>query len=239
MTYAKKTLAAGLLTAASLGVSSISHAVTYTEPGDAGQTLATASNTGLTAGGTGTLTGISGDIGVNAAATGGASDADLYQFTLGAAGTASSYLQISALGGTSSTQGPSAIDTSLFLFNAAGTPILANDDTSNTNYQATLNLVGLPSGTYYLGIALSGNEAINSASQQLFTVDQPTTTQRGAASGLNPATLSTFNGQEFIAETGTYTIGFAVVPEPSTWAAIVLGGAALGVVLRRRQLQQA
>ena len=189
MTNAKKTLAAGLLTAASLG---------------------------------------------------GATDADLYPFTLGGAvGTTASSLQITANGGTSSTQVGSAIDTSLFLFNSAGTPVLANDDASNASYQGQLNLIGLPAGTYYLGIALSGNEAINSASQQLFTVDQPTTAQRGVASGLNPATLSTFNSQEFTAETGTYSIGFAVVPEPSTWATIVLGGAALGLGLRRRRTWQA
>ena len=229
MTYAKKTLAAGLLTAASLGVSSISHADIYAEPGDAGQTLATASNTGLTAGGTGTLTGISGTI------SGSAADADLYQFTL----AANSTLQITAIGGTSSVAGNGQIDTSLFLLSSTGTAVLANDDQSNTNYQGQLNLAGLPSGTYYLGIAWSGNEPVNSASQLLFTTDQPTTNVRTAASGLNPTTENTFNGQTFVAETGPYSITFAVVPEPSSWAALVLGGAALGVFLRRHQSQSA
>lgn len=222
MEQGKRTLAT-LLAAATLTTTAASlQAVTFAEPGDAGQTLATAAAAGAFNGATG-LTQITGSI---AGANG--LDADLYSFTLSAATS----LRFTA----TSTAG---IDTSLFLFSSAGVPLLANDDQSNTNFQAAFSTGSLAAGTYYLGVALSGNEAVNANAQLLFTGDQPTTNVRGPASGLNPAAFGAFNGQTFIPEGGAYSIGFAAVPEPSTCAAFALGAAALGLVLRRRQNQTA
>jgi hypothetical protein len=90
----------------------------------------------------------------------------------------------------------------------------------------------LSPGTYYLGISLSGNEPVNSVNQLLFTVDQPTTSIRGKASGLNPTTLFTFNGNTFFNESGDYTITLtatqaAAVPEPSNVILFLLGATAL------------
>ncbi len=225
MKNAKKVLAAGLITAASMGISSTSHAQTFTEPtSDAGQTLATA----LPVTGS-SLTTINGTIGSS-------TDADLYLFTITNTTTFSAT--------ASSTAG---IDTSLFLFTSGGVPVIANDDQSTNSYQGGILagntlLTSLAAGSYYLGISLSGNEAINSQGQQLFTTDQPTTTQRGIAAGLNPGTMSDFNGLTFTPETGDYSIalvGAAPVPEPSTYAGLAVGATALGLFLRRRQVKQA
>ena len=85
----------------------------YTESGDAGQTLATAQNAGAFPG---TASTISGTI-----ANG--NDADLYSFNLAATTT----LQFAL---TSTTNG---IDTGLFLFNSTGQALFANNDSSGTN----------------------------------------------------------------------------------------------------------
>ena len=211
-------------------------AVTYAEIGDAGQTLAGAQTTAATPATAGqSLTAITGTIGTSV-------DADLFELTI----TNTTTFSATAVGGTSSVAGNGQIDTSLFLFTSTGVPVEANDDQSNSSYQAGLPagnalLTTLSPGTYYLGISLSGNEAVNSASQQLFTVDQPTTAVRGSASGLNPTTESTFNGQTYVPETGTYSITLTgastfAVPEPSTWATLALGTGALALFLRRRRV---
>ena len=226
MEQRKRKLTATLLAAAaSATLAAPAHAVVYTEPGDAGQTLTTAANTGLSVGGTGTLTGVSGTIGTS-------TDADLYKFTINSTVT----FTAAAAGGASSVAGNGNIDTSLFLFDSLGNAIIANDDQSNTNYQGSLT-ISLTAGTYYLGISLSGNEPVNSNNQLLFTVDQPTTGQRGAAAGLNPTTESTFNGNTSVAETGPYTIAISV-PEPTTTAALAFGGLASLVFLRRLRRRQ-
>ena len=202
-------------------------AVTFAETTDAGQTLATAQATGTDA--TTALTAISGTL-VKF------DDADLFVLTI------TSTTTFSAI--ATSTAG---IDTSLFLFTAAGVPVLANDDQSGTSFQAALPtgnslLTSLAAGTYYLGVSLSGNEAVNLNNQQLFTLDQPTTNVRGSAAGLNPTTLSTFNGGTFFTESGDYSIALtgaatatAAVPEPSTYATLLAGSALAAFALRRRR----
>ena len=225
MKISQTPLAASLFVAASLTtLASTSRAVTFAESGDAGQTLATATlaNTGGSP-----LTAITGTIGTT-------TDADLYRIFI----TNTTSFSATA----SSTAG---IDTSLFLFTSGGVPVEANDDLSNTNFQAALPagnslLTILSPGTYYLGISLSGNEAVNLNNQQLFTVDQPTTNIRGAASGLNPNTEGTFNGGTFFAETGAYSIAItSAVPEPSTWAALAMGSIAAGFTFLRRRTNRA
>ena len=96
----------------------------------------------------------------------------------------------------------------------------------------------LTAGSYYLGISLSGNEPVNSNSQLLFTVDQPTTSVRGPASGLNPTTESNFNSGTFSPETGPYSITVSAVPEPTTTAVLAFGGLASLAFLRRLRRQQ-
>lgn len=227
MDKGKSHLATSLLAAAALTTTAAtSQAVIFTEPGtDVGQTLTTAANTGLSVGGSGTLTGVSGTIGT-------ATDADLYKFTV----NSTISFTASATGGASSA-GNFPIDTSLFLFDSLGNALVANDDQANY-YQSSFT-ISLTAGTYYLGISLSGNEPINSNSQLLFTVDQPTTSTRGPAAGLNPTTLSDFNGNTQFAETGPYAVSItAAVPEPTTNAALAFGGLASLVFLRRLRRAQ-
>ncbi len=232
MDQGKRKLATSLLAAASLTTAAASvKAQTFAEPGDAGQTLATARFTGTN--NTAALTSITGTI----AGTNGL-DADLYVLTI------TNTTTFSAI----ASSGTPGIDTSLFLFNASGVAIIANDDANGTTLQGAIPagnslLTTLAPGRYYLGISLSGNEPVNLANQQLFTVDQPTTNIRGIASGLNPTTLSAFNGQTFFAEGGAYSIALTgaatAVPEPSTVVSLVLGAGASLAFVRRIRRQQA
>ncbi len=245
MKLSRNPLAASLFAAASFTtIASTSHAATalttFTETADAGQTLKTAAATASTAAPAGSpLTTIFGSLST-------ASDADLYAITISTPSTFSAST-------VNSVTGTSGLDTALFLFNASGVAIATNDDASggasvdsslpsgNTLY------ANLMSGVYYLGIGSSGNEAINSASQLLFAgyPGGDTTAVRGTASGLNPTTLSTFNSNEFdtttsgayeIDLTSTATAANPAVPEPSTWAAFVLGGIAAGFAILRRRV---
>ena len=170
------------------------------------------------------LTAITGSI----APTG--ADADLYRIFITNPATFSA-----------STVGGSSLDTSLFLFDLNGRALIANDDASGLVLQSTLpagnaTLSALGAGIYYLGISLSGNEPVNSVNDYLFSQGLSTDV-RTAASGLNPVTLTTFEGIPFASETGAYGIaltGATAVPEPSTWALAGAGALALGVSLARR-----
>ena len=223
MKHVQKALAAGLLTATSLGFMGTSRAVVYVEPADAGQTLATAANAGAATGFAGTLSS--------------PYDADLYQFTVATAGK----YTFSDVGGTVDTTSGGPLDTEISLFGSTGTALVVNDDANGTTFESALTTT-LAAGTYYFGITNSGNEAINSNSQLLFNMypGGDTTATRGAASGVNPTTLSTFNANSYTTDQGTYNVTItSAVPEPSTWAALVLSGVTLGVCLRRRQAQPA
>jgi hypothetical protein len=235
MKQKKKILAAGMLTAA-LGMAASTVRAQFVETTDAGQTLPTADSTAVGVAGV-PLTTIIGSFGT-------ASDADLYAIDITAPTTFSAT--------TSNTiTNTSGVDTELFLFNASGQPIAANDDASGgTTLDSTLPagnalFTSLSAGTYYLGISTSGNEPINSASQLLFAPypGGDTTTVRGPASGLNPTTEANFNGNEFDTTTsGAYEINltststaFNPVPEPSSWAAVAVGSVAAAFAFLRRR----
>ncbi|BAY74847.1 hypothetical protein NIES25_12630 [Nostoc linckia NIES-25] len=118
-----------------LGVGGTAQAATYTEVGDAGQTLNTAQNL---AGG---INVIQGTISYN-------DDADLFSFSWGGG-----LLNATTVGGAS-------FDTILQLFNSSGTLIAQNDDDSSpgAGSQSTLNLF-VGSGEYLLGISSLANFA--------------------------------------------------------------------------------
>jgi hypothetical protein len=200
----------------------------YTELGDAGQTLGTAQNTGATGGQT--LNTIFGTI----SAPG---DADLFRITLNAPTTFSA---------TTTFGGTTTLDTALFLFNNLGQAIYTNDDVSGSSLQSTLPngtsfTMSLAAGTYYIAISLSGNEPINLNGQLLFAayIGGNSSSIRGAAAGVNPSTLSGFNGATSFAETGAYRIDFTgtstAIPEPSTTAFCFVAAGAAAVVARRRR----
>ncbi|HEY1768704.1 MAG TPA: DVUA0089 family protein [Chthoniobacterales bacterium] len=215
-----------------LWVTAPANAQSYTEVIDAGQTLATAASTGIAGV---PLTSIVGTISTSI-------DADLFAITI------TSTTSFSAVASSNA-----GIDTSLFLFNSAGVPIMANDDSSNSSLQAALPagnslLMTLTAGTYYIGISLSGNEPINLNSQLLFTLDQPTTKVRGMAANLNPQTESNFDGATYYPETGDYTITLSatqgainpnLIPEPSSFVMLVLGAGVAVCLSRLRTKRQA
>ncbi len=226
MVQGKKLLLSSLLVAASsFTLENVSHAATalptFTETGDAGQTLATAEVVPAAD----TL--IDGTI-----ATGNPSDADLYKISL----TSSSTYTFSTVNAYTDAGG---VDTELSLFSSTGTAIFENDDASGTTTDSKITAT-LAAGTYYIGVSSSGNEAVNSNNQVLFvglSQSGDTTAQRGPASGVNPTTEFNFNSNNYdTTTTGQYQIGItAAVPEPSTWAAFVLGGIAAGFTILRRR----
>ncbi len=222
MEKGKRKLATTLLAAAIFTTAGTSaQAALYIEPGDAGQTFATAAPAG-------TATQIDGTI-----ASGNASDADLYQLTLATGGS----YTFSTVNAYTTTGG---VDTELALFTAAGVPILENDDANGTTIESSITTM-LAAGTYYIGVASSMNEPVNSNNQLLFvglSQSGDTTAVRGPASGVNPTTFTAYNSNEYdTTTTGQYQIGITgPVPEPSTWAMFGLGAFAAGFAfLRRRQ----
>ncbi len=195
---------------------------TYTEIGDAGQTLGTAQASGLTVGVT--TVSIFGTIGSP-------TDADVFSIQV-----------TTPMMFTATTVGGSTLDTALFLFNSLGMAIYTNDDASGTSLQSTLPsgasfTMSLAPGLYHIAISLSGNEPVNSNGQLLFlpySGGDPTSV-RGAAAGVNPATLANFNGLTSFPEMGAYRIDLMAVPEPSATALYLAGAGAIGFLLRKRR----
>jgi hypothetical protein len=202
-------------------------AVTVTEAGDAGDSLATAQ---VTAAGPGALTDIFGSLS-------GATDADLFLIQI------SNPAMFSA---TTSNAGSGTLDTQLFLFSLSGAPLFTNDDAaSGLTALSTLpmgTLSTLAAGQYYLGVSLSGYNPTNINAQALFA-DGLSTDVRGPASGLQPATLGAWSDGAF-ADSGAYDIQLtgamaAAVPEPSTALMFLMAGALGAAGLARRQRQAA
>ena len=205
-------------------LSPVSRAQTYAEVGDAGSTPGGAQASGLSQGGaavfiTGTITG--------------ANDADVFRIQVNSPGSFFA-TTINAI-----TQA-SGLDTQLFLFDALGRPVYANDDANGLSLQSTLPagsifLNGLTPGLYYLAISLSGNDPVNLSNQLVFQMAAASTDVRGPAGPLNPASFSDFNNGNSFAQTGAYQI--TIVPEPSTYALIVLAAFAAGFITFQRRLR--
>lgn len=197
-------------------------AITVTETGDAGQTLATAQDTTST-GPLRSLTAISGSVLSS-------TDADLYLIHI------SNPVTFAATADASGT----LFDPQLLLLTLAGAPVALNDDAAGG--QSTLpslaGIASLTSGYYYLGVSQSGYDPVNSVNQLLFASGLSTDI-RYAASGLQPATFSGFSDGTFFADSGTYTIQLSgvdtlsAVPEPSSMLLLAAGG--LLVLARRRR----
>lgn len=118
----------------------------------------------------------------------------------------------------------SAIDGQLFLFDASGAGLWANDDLGSS-LDARIT-VALASGDYYLAVAAWDRYPLDAGGLPLF----------GEAGGvlqpaINPNAIAAWGGAGGI---GDYTIAVSVtpVPEPATW---VLTGAGVAFLLARRQ----
>lgn len=210
-------------------VGASAHAVTVSEIGDAGQTLATAQ---ITSTGVGPLTDIFGGLS-------GATDADLFLINITNPAAFSASTNNSVTGN---------IDTQLFLFSATGAPLFTNDDApSGVTFLSTLpvgSVASLAAGVYYLGISLSGYDPTNINAQALFASGLSTDV-RGPAAGLQPARLGAWSDGAFAAS-GSYDIKLtgavaAAVPELSTSMMFLAAGAlgAVGAARRRRAAQVA
>ena len=227
------------LTAFSLAAIAAARAGTVVEAGDAGQTLITAQDASTVA-----ATQINGSLA-------NPSDADLYRIYISSPSTfsATTVNDVTNAGGF-------GVDTELSLFDAAGHGVATNDDASGITLDSTLpagNALysSLSSGYYFLGISSSGNEAINSNSQLIFSgyPGGDTTAVRGPASGLNPTVLSTFNSNEYDTTTfGPYEIDLtgtsaapnaSSAPEPSQTAALAFTALGLGGLLLRARKKKA
>ena len=205
----------------------------FNESGDAGQTPATAQNSGLTQSNTvGQTITILGNIsGIN--------DADVFRLTL----TLPMQVQFSTMNTLTATSGaPGGLDTALFLFDSTGRPIYTNDDFDGTTLQSRLPggtsfTLTLAPGTYMIGISLSGNEPMNTNGQLVFASDANPGSVRGPAPSLNPTTYSNFNSGATFADNGNYQIDItttAAVPEPTT-VSLIAGAVLLGAMTFRKR----
>jgi hypothetical protein len=158
------------------------------------------------------------------------------------------------------TVGPGAFgipDTELFLFNASGLGVVANDDISGSNTLSCLPAAGsanpcsssLPAGvgptsdgTYVLAITRSQNLPLDGSFNDIFTYFLPTDVV-GPNPGVGP--ISAWDGGVFtspdtdlinfdILLTGTSPIA---TPEPATWALIATG--LVFILLGRKKLASA
>lgn len=220
-----------VVTAACLAFAGTSHAVTYTETGDAGDLPATAqivtgpANTALTLL-TGALT-----------LTNGISDSDMFQI----------YVSDPAAFAASNTgffAGSNNFDSQIFLFNAAGRGVVGNDDAASGGSQSSIaagSISGLQMGVYYLLISGSSRYAVSSGGLIFPNLNDGTTDPTATVGPTGPGgalPISGYNGSSN--DGGNYRITlagaqFVVVPEPGTYAFVLVGLAGLGWNLRARR----
>ncbi len=192
----------------------------WEEVGDAGELPGTAQ---LTLG-VGPLTAISGEISSN-------TDADMYQIFL----TGGATFSASTVG-----QPGTLSDTQLFLLDAAGFAVYANDDESPFTDRSTLPaghlLTPTTAGLYFLVITGWNRDPVTSGGAVIFPsvpggpVVGPSTA--GSTQPINGYDrLSSFTGSYTIALTGAE---FAAIPEPGTlWLVAVAAAPGVGLALRR------
>jgi hypothetical protein len=159
-------------------------------------------------------------------------DVDIFKFEITAPATFSATTTVSP--GTQT-------DSQLFLFDASGMGIAANDDAGSGTRLSTLpagNALynALAPGLYYLAISSWNVDPISGGPESLIFPDTPYSAVHGPT---GPGGGSAVNGWEGIGATGTYTItltSVAAVPEPGSLLGDVLmfGPVLLGMVNIRR-----
>ena len=218
--------------AACLTFISTSRAATYTETGDAGDLPATAQ---IVTGPTSTsLDSITGSLTLTTAI----SDGDMYQIFISnpAAFSASD---------TAFIQGYNNFDSQIFLFNAQGIGVVANDDAASGGSQSSIaagSISGSQIGVYYILIDGSSRYPVSSGGLIFPNLTDGTTDPTGTYGPTGPGgaqAISSYTGSSN--EAGAYRIAltgaqFVVVPEPGSVAFMLAGtaGVALTVLRRRR-----
>jgi hypothetical protein len=205
----------------------------FAEEGDAGQLPGTAQDTVSFE----QLQGISGTIGNNPTLPA-ANDVDLFAIII---------TNPAAFSATTVGTGGTLADTQLFLFDADGRGVIANDDASAAISRSTIPAVGAgrparlgptTPGLYYLGIAAFDRDPVSSTglifpSFPLTTVFGPTG-PGGADPVSDYAGAGTGTGTYLIALTGAAPI--IVVPEPTSLTLLSVGAlGALGRGWRRKR----
>lgn len=213
------------VTALSALVASVSsgqaQAATFTEIGDAGETLGTAQ---VISSGQQPLESISGAL---------SGDADLFQIFVTGGRTFSA-----------TTVGGASFDTQLFLFDSAGVGVYGNDNSSVSPDQSTLPTGGFSpaaSGIYSLGISGFNYDPVSAlGAQGAIFPDFPNVAFNEVVGPTGPgggSPLSGFNGAR-LDPGGSYTIaltGAEAVPEPSSvLGTLALGAWALGSLVKKK-----
>jgi hypothetical protein len=204
-----------------------SYAATFTELGDTGNLPGTAQ---VTTSGIGLLTEI---VGTLSPANGDAQD--MYLIHIDGGGTFSA-----------TTVGGLGFDSELFLFDASGKGVYANDDVSGNFAPSTLPagnpLTPITAGDYYLTITQCCFAPISSGGQ-IFTLAGPshrTVSGPTGVGGDSPVTgysgtfgqIPTVGGPYHIFLTGAHA---AVVPEPHAFALMLAGLGMVGLFARHRR----
>jgi hypothetical protein len=196
-----------------LAAASVS-ATPYTEVVDAGFTLPTAQDTGTAS----PLTSISGFLAAN--------DVDIFRIHLGGGS-----FRISLVPGDG---GTADFDTQLFLFDALGFGVLANDDRPPTLFSRVNG--SLPAGTYYVAISAWDLDPV-SAGGLIF----PSQPYSGMFGPTGPGGSQPLSGWQGLGTGGYYRIalegvdGSSVVPEPGTLLLVGSGLSALALSRRRKK----
>lgn len=202
-------------------VQSVAAAATFSESGDAGQTLGTAAQVSIA------------DPTQIVGAVVAPDDADLFALSLtgGVSFTATSSSVGFAGGGIE--------DTQLFLFDAAGNGVRYNDDIDTTTFLSQIAFTPTASGLYYLGIAGVGFNPQDGAGNFIYQSDPFNPTALVGVSSAGP--LASWDFVPFsVNDSGTYTISLAgaqPVPEPASTLGLALV-AGLGYLSRRRSLSK-